>query len=112
MKQSFAAKVQMTFIIKICFRPGGLSSVWHGTESVSYLDPKLQDFIPTEIKNLNMSMLSNLKLKDGSLKDVKQMSSQASEVYTVDIFVHVYHDVLVIAINTFIHNVPKQSDTL
>ena len=65
MKQPFTSKVQTTFIIKIRFTAEGVNSVWHGTESVSYLDPKLWDFTPTEIKNLNISILSNLDINRG-----------------------------------------------
>ena len=45
-------------------------SVWPGTESVSYLGPKIWDLVPNEIKESELPMLSNSKSKDGSLKDV------------------------------------------
>ena len=65
MKQLFTSKVQTTFIKIIRFTAEGVNSVWHGTESVSYLDLKLWDFIPTETKKLNISILSNLDINRG-----------------------------------------------
>ena len=48
-----------------------VNSVWHSTDSVSYIGPKRLDLVPTEIKrNLDLSMISNSKSKGGSLKDV------------------------------------------
>ena len=45
------------------FKRRRVNSVWHGTESVSYLGPKIWDLVPNE-------MVSNSKSKDGYLKDV------------------------------------------
>ena len=47
-----------------------VSSVWHGTESVSYIGPKMWDLVPTEKKNLNPSTLSNSKSKGRSLNNI------------------------------------------
>ena len=40
-------------------------SVWPGTESVSYLGPKIWNLVPNEIKESELPMLSNSKSKDG-----------------------------------------------
>ena len=32
------------------FKRSRVKSVWHGTESVSYLDPKIWDLVPSETK--------------------------------------------------------------
>ena len=52
------------------FKRSGINSVLHSTELVSYLSPKIWDFVLNELKNLNLSILSNSKSKGGSLKDV------------------------------------------
>ena len=44
--------------------------MWHGTESASYLGPKIWDLVPNEIKESESIMVLNSKSKDGSLKDV------------------------------------------
>ena len=48
----------MTFVITICLK---VKSVWHGTESVFYLGPKIWNLVPNEIKNLNHARVSNSK---------------------------------------------------
>ena len=49
------------------FKRSRVNPVCHRTEPVSYPSPKLCDLVPSEVKNLNLSMLSNSKSKDGSL---------------------------------------------
>ena len=51
------------------FKRRRVNSVWHGTESVSYLGPKIWDLVPNEIKESESLNGSNSKSKDGSLKD-------------------------------------------
>ena len=49
-----------------------------------YPGPKIWDLVPNELKNLNLSMLSNSKSKDGSLNDIHggyTNTSWASTVY-------------------------------
>ena len=52
------------------FKRSRVNPVCHGTEPMSYPSPKLCDVVPNEVKNLNLSMLSNSKSKDGLLTDV------------------------------------------
>ena len=52
------------------FKRSRVNPVCHGTEPVSYPSPKLCDLVPNEVRNLNLSMLSNSKSKDGPLTDV------------------------------------------
>ena len=52
------------------FKSRRVKSVWHGTESVFYLGPKIQDLVPNEIKESESLNGLNSKSKDGSLKDV------------------------------------------
>ena len=52
------------------FKRRRVKSVWHGTELVSYLGPKTWDLVPNEIKESDLSMVSNSTSKDGSLKNV------------------------------------------
>ena len=40
----------MTFVITIRFKRRRVKSVWHGTESMSYLGLKVWDLVPSEIK--------------------------------------------------------------
>ena len=71
MKDLFAPKISPYDLRNTnSFKTRRVNSSWHGTESVSYLGPRICDLVPNEIKNLNLSNLSNLKSKDGSLKDV------------------------------------------
>ena len=56
------------------FRRRRVNSVWHGTESVSYLGPKIWNLVPSE--SVNLSMLSNSKSKYGF-----QNISWANRVY-------------------------------
>ena len=56
------------------FRRRRVNSVWHGTESVSYLGPKIWNLVPSE--SFNLSMLSNSKSKY-----VFQNISWANRVY-------------------------------
>ena len=58
MKEPFASKMSFYDLRNNnSFKRRRVKSVWHGTESVSYLGPGIWDLVPNEIK-------------DGSLKDV------------------------------------------
>ena len=70
MKELFAPKmISYDLRNNNSFKRRRVKSVWYGTESVSFLGPKIWDLVPNEIKNLNLSMVLNSKSKDGSLKD-------------------------------------------
>ena len=47
-----------------------VKSVWHGTESVSYLGPKIWDLVPNEIKESKSLNAFKFKREGGSLKNV------------------------------------------
>ena len=51
MKELFAPKMSSYDLRnKNPFKKRRVKSVWHGTESVSYLGPKIWDLVPNEIK--------------------------------------------------------------
>ena len=51
MKEPFAPKMSFYDLRNNnSFKRGRVKSVWHGTESVSYLGPKIWDLVPNEIK--------------------------------------------------------------
>ena len=51
MKEPFALKIShYNLRNNNSFKSGRVNSVWHGTELVSYLGPKLWDLVPNEIK--------------------------------------------------------------
>ena len=71
MKELFAPKMSFYDLRNNnSFKRRRLNSVWHGTELVSYVGPKMWDLVPNEIKESELSMVSNSKSKDGFLKDV------------------------------------------
>ena len=70
-KELFALKMSFYDLRKNnSFKRRRLNSVWHGTELESYVGPKVWDLVPNEIKESELSMVSNSKSKDGFLKDV------------------------------------------
>ena len=54
---------------KNSFKRSRVNSIWRGTELVSYLGPRIWDLVPNELKESDLPMFSNSKLKDGSLND-------------------------------------------
>ena len=71
MKELFGPKMSPSnFRNNNSFKRRRVNFVWHATESVSYLGPKIWDLVTNEIKESDLSMLSNSKSKDGSLKGV------------------------------------------
>ena len=51
MRELFAPKMSPYDLRNInSFKKSSVNSVWHGTESVSYLGPKIWDLVPNEIK--------------------------------------------------------------
>ena len=69
MKELFAPKMSSYNLRNNnSFKRRRVKSVWHGTESKSYLGPKI--WIPSEIKESESLNAFKFKIKDGSLKDV------------------------------------------
>ena len=59
MKEFFALKTSPHHLRNNnLFKKKRINSVWHGTESLSYLGRKVWDLLPNEKKNLNTSVLS------------------------------------------------------
>ena len=52
------------------FKSRRVNSVWHGTESVSYLGPKIWDLVPNEIKESESLNAFKFKIKRWILKNV------------------------------------------
>ena len=52
------------------FRRKKVNCVWDGTDSVSYLGPKILELVPNEIKESESLNAFKFKIKDGSLKNV------------------------------------------
>ena len=50
MKKLFALKSSYDLLNSNSLKRRTVKSVWHGTESVSYLGPKIWDLVPNEIK--------------------------------------------------------------
>ena len=62
MRELFAPKISHYDLRKNnLFKSGRVNSVWHGTESVSYLGPKIWDLVPSEIKEFES--LNGFKFK-------------------------------------------------
>ena len=71
MKELFAPKMSSYDLRNNnSFKRRRVKSVWHGTELVSYLGPKIWDLVPNEIKESESLNGFKFKSKDGSLKDV------------------------------------------
>ena len=61
------------------FTVPNVKSVFHGTESVSYIGPKIWDMVPSNIKDLNV--LLNRQLKTGNLRNV--LAGCAKPIYQI-----------------------------
>ena len=70
MKKLFAPKMSCYDLHNNDLFKRRVNSVWHGSELVSYLSPKIWDLVPNEMKESESHNVSNSKSKDGSLKDV------------------------------------------
>ena len=64
MKELFAPKMSSYHLRNNnSFKRRRVKSVWHGTESVSYLGPKIWDLVPNEIKESESLNGSKFKIK-------------------------------------------------
>ena len=64
MKELFAPKMsRYDFRNNNLFNRRGVSSVWHGTELMSYLGPKICDSLPNEIKEPESLNAFKFKIK-------------------------------------------------
>ena len=71
MKELFAPKMSSYDLRNNnSFKRRRVKSVWHGTESVSYLGPKIWDLVPNEIKESKSLNAFKFKREGGSLKNV------------------------------------------
>ena len=71
MKELFAPKMSSYDLRNNnSFKRRRVKSVWHGTESVSYLGPKIWDLVPNEIKESKSLNAFKFKIEGGSLKNV------------------------------------------
>ena len=66
MKELFAPKMSSYDLRNNnSFKRRRVNSVWHGTESVSYLGPKIWDLVPNEIKESKSLNALKFKIKRG-----------------------------------------------
>ena len=66
MKELFAPKMSSYDLRNNnSFKRRRVKSVWHGTESVSYLGPKIWDLVPNEIKESKSLNALKFKIKRG-----------------------------------------------
>ena len=71
MKELFAPKTSPYDLRNNSFKRRRVNSVWHGSESVSYLGPEIWDLVPSEIKESESLNTFKFKIKRWvSLKDV------------------------------------------
>ena len=64
MKELFAPKMSPYDLRNIdSFKRRRVNTVWHGTESVSYLDPEIWDLAPNEIKESESLNACKFKIK-------------------------------------------------
>ena len=64
MKELFAPKMNPYDLRNIdSFKRRRVNTVWHGTESVSYLDPEIWDLAPNEIKESESLKACKFKIK-------------------------------------------------
>ena len=71
MKELFAPKISHYDLRNNnSFKSRRVNSVWHGTESVSYLGPKIWDLVPNEIKESESLNAFKFKIKRWILKNV------------------------------------------
>ena len=63
MKELFAPKMSPYDLRNNSFKRRRVNSVWHGSESVSYLGPKIWDLVPSEIKESESLNTFKFKIK-------------------------------------------------
>ena len=63
MKELFAPKMSPYDLRNNSFKRRRVNSVWHGSESVSYLGPKIWDLVPNEIKKSESLNTFKFKIK-------------------------------------------------